>query len=90
MSTRFYLKRSSDRWKFRDRDQGLPHRKEAGNPNSLKLISLTVFVIYLDYRLYSSILFKMEISGLRKESLPSQIAADPEGQFSASTYKSSL
>ena len=31
---RFYLKRSGDPRKPRNLDQGLPHRKEAGNPMS--------------------------------------------------------
>jgi hypothetical protein len=30
-------------------------------------MSLRLFVIYLDYRLYSSILFKMEVCGLQEE-----------------------
>jgi hypothetical protein len=32
-------------------------------------LSLRLFVIYLDYRLYSSILFKMEVCGLQEEVL---------------------
>jgi len=49
-------------------------------------MSLRLFVIYLDYRLYSSILFKMEVCGLQEVLLIPPRKLHPPRKFEANTY----